>query len=190
MNKKSINYKITRYIKTSLIVSIALKIMFLPYSATKYYFNLMMKKTGSWLVLNLFFVCCVLFYAFICYLTLPNIKKLYYYRPVLSSKFYDRNSELIFELGSEKRSRVDINEVPQQLINAFISAEDKTFYTNHGIDVYGLVKAGVKDVYKFFRGQKLAGASTITQQVVKNVLLTSDRTITRKIYYKRNRNNW
>ena len=83
--------------------------------------------------------------------------------------------------GKERRTHIDINEVPKNLIYAFIAAEDRTFYTNSGIDLYGLIRATIVDFSKIIRRQKLQGASTITQQVVKNVLLTNKQTISRKV---------
>ena len=157
-----------------------LKIVFFPITIIYYYFRLMKRKFFKWIVLNVIVLLIVFLYFFVCYKTLPDIDKLYNYKPVLSSKFYDRNNELIFEIGNERREYVRIKDIPQQLINAFISAEDKTFYTNAGIDVYGLIRTGVQDIYKFVKGQKLGGASTITQQVVKNILLSNERTIKRK----------
>ena len=123
----------------------------------------------------------VALYFLLCYITLPRIDTIYNYKPMLTSKFYDANGSLIYEIGSERRTHIDINKVPKMLIYAFISAEDKTFYTNPGFDPYGLARTILQDIVKFLRGQKLGGASTITQQVVKNIMLSNERTITRKI---------
>ena len=176
--QKQITIKISKDVIDG--VSLFLKIIFFPITIIYYYFRLMRQKFLKWIVLNVIVLLIGFLYFFICYKTLPDIDKLYNYKPVLSSKFYDRNNELIFEIGNERREYVRIKDIPQQLINAFISAEDKTFYTNAGIDVYGLIRTGVQDIYKFVKGQKLGGASTITQQVVKNILLSNERTIKRK----------
>ncbi len=179
-NKQNIEFSILLTIILT-IIRIFIIIIVLPFFLLRFYFTLMLKSTKIWLVINLSFLSFILLYLFTCYKTLPDIKKLYEYKPILSSKFYDRNDELIFEVGSEKRAYVNIKDVPQELINAFISAEDKTFYTNQGIDINGIIRTGFQDIYKFIKKQKLGGASTITQQVVKNVLLTNERTLTRKL---------
>ena len=180
--KKKQNRQIILKISEDVVggVLLFLKIIFLPITIIYYYLALMKKSFVKWVIINIVLLLIGFLYFFICYKTLPDIDKLYNYKPVLSSKFYDRNNELIFEIGNEKREYVDIKDIPQQLINAFISAEDKTFYTNSGIDVYGLMRTGVQDIYKFIKRQKLGGASTITQQVVKNVLLSNERTLRRK----------
>ena len=164
-----------------LLFKIFVYIIFLPLLIIRFYFLLMAKNTVRWLFLNIIILFAISSYLFFCYKTLPDVESIYEYKPILSSKFYDRNDELIFEEGSEKRAYVNIKNVPQQLINAFIAAEDKTFYTNIGIDIGGIIRAAIKDIYKFIKRQKLEGASTITQQVVKNVLLTNDRTLNRKL---------
>ncbi len=120
-------------------------------------------------------------YVLHCFLSLPNFDKIYHYKPILTSKFYDANDELIYEFGTERRTHISIDKVPKMLVYAFISAEDKTFYTNPGFDINSLMRTFMKDIVKIMRGQRLNGASTITQQVVKNILLTNKRTISRKI---------
>lgn len=171
------NYRL----KTLFLIYLLKCIIFSPIIAIKLYFTLMKTHFFKFLLLNFSALVVVLIYIFICYISLPNISKLYNYKPSLSSKFYDRNDNLIFELGNERRTYIPIEQIPKPLIYAFIATEDKTFYTNSGIDFYGLARTAITDVYKFVRRQKLAGASTITQQVVKNILLTNERTITRKI---------
>ncbi len=120
-------------------------------------------------------------YLLYCSVSLPSLEKVFNYKPYLISKFYDANDELIYEYGTEKRTHININQVPKMLVYAFISAEDKTFYTNPGFDIDSLTKTFVRDVIKVVRGRRLNGGSTITQQVVKNILLSNERTISRKI---------
>jgi penicillin-binding protein 1A len=95
----------------------------------------------------------------------------------LSSKVYDMNGELIAELGIEKRTHVSYNEIPELVRNAFIATEDVRFYKHHGIDIIRFVGAVIANVTDGFGSQ---GASTITQQVVKNYFLTPEKTLSRK----------
>ena len=97
-----------------------------------------------------------------------------------STKIYDRTGEhLLYEIhGEEKRTIIELNQVSQHLINATIATEDKKFYNHYGIDFKGIARAAWKDI---MAGEKVQGASTITQQLIKNSILTSERTFTRKI---------
>ena len=157
------------------------EILFFPYFIIRWYFSLIRGKKIKFLFVNLLIVLFVALYVAFCYFSLPGVEKIYNYKPVLMSKFYDSNGELVYEFGSERRTHIDIKNVPKMLIYAFISAEDKTFYTNKGIDLNSIAGTFFKDIVRFVRGQRLGGASTITQQVVKNILLSNERTISRKI---------
>ncbi|MCK5332276.1 PBP1A family penicillin-binding protein [Candidatus Parcubacteria bacterium] len=97
-----------------------------------------------------------------------------------STKIYDRTGEhLLYEIhGEEKRSVVKLDQISQHLINATIATEDQKFYKHHGVDFKGIARAIYKDVIS---GEKLQGGSTITQQLIKNSVLTPERTLTRKI---------
>jgi len=97
-----------------------------------------------------------------------------------STKIYDRTGEhLLYEIhGEEKRTIVSLDDVSQHLINATISSEDQKFYDHYGIDFKGIARAIYKDI---IAGEKVQGASTITQQLIKNSILTSEKTFTRKI---------
>jgi len=97
-----------------------------------------------------------------------------------STKIFDRTGEhLLYEIhGEEKRTVISLDDVSQHLINATISAEDQKFYEHYGIDFKGIARAIYKDV---IAGEKIQGASTITQQLIKNSILTSEKTFTRKI---------
>ncbi len=95
-----------------------------------------------------------------------------------STKIYDRNEELLYDIFSnQKRTPVNLDEVPEHLKNATIAIEDKNFYQHGGFDPLGYVRA----VYNIVVHHRLQGGSTLTQQLVKNALLTSQRTITRKL---------
>ena len=184
MSKKRINNVkiiLKHHIRTSFFIDLFLRIVFFPFFIVRWYFRFMLRKPLKFALFNIFLVTTTALYMLICYATLPSIDKVYNYKPLLTSKFYDSNGELVYELGAERRTHIGINKIPKMLINAFVSAEDKTFYTNLGFDPVGLTRTVMQDVVKFLRGQKLGGASTITQQVVKNILLTNERTITRKI---------
>ena len=110
---------------------------------------------------------------------LPSHERLAQYTPPTISRIYSAEGEIIDEFAKERRLFVPIEDMPDLVKQAFISAEDKNFYTHHGYDVTGMV-AALRDAV-ISRGQNLRGASTITQQVMKNFLLSGDRTGERKI---------
>jgi len=114
---------------------------------------------------------------------LPSHDELVNYEPPMLSRVYSGEGEVIAEFAEERRVFAPIDEVPDLVKNAFISAEDKNFYTHPGVDALGIVKAITRYAVAKASGQsvRLAGASTITQQVMKNFLLTRDREIERKI---------
>src|SRR3989339_42367 len=109
---------------------------------------------------------------------LPQISTLADYRPPLASKILARDGTVLAEIGLEDREVVAIEDIPPNVINAFLSAEDDNFYQHSGIDYMGMFRALIKNI----RGGKVAqGGSTITQQVAKSLLLTRERSIERKI---------
>ena len=108
---------------------------------------------------------------------LPSIAEIIEYKPKTISKVLDRNEQILGFFYSEKREFVPIKKIPDLVIHAFISAEDKNFYSHSGYDVLSLLKA----IIDFSRGAKLRGASTITQQVTKGLLLSGERSFERKI---------
>jgi penicillin-binding protein 1A len=110
---------------------------------------------------------------------LPSIESLSQYTPATISRIYSGEGEIIDEFARERRLFVASEDIPDLVKQAFISAEDKNFYTHHGYDTRSMVAAFVEAVQS--RGGKVRGASTITQQVMKNFLLSSDRTAERKI---------
>jgi len=96
----------------------------------------------------------------------------------VSTKLYDRNGKLIFEIYTDKRSTpVKLEELPDYVIQSTISIEDKEFYKHYGVSFTGIARAAFNTAFK----RKLQGGSTLTQQLVKNALLTPERTIRRKI---------
>lgn len=108
---------------------------------------------------------------------LPNHAQLARYEPPIISRVFSAEGELIDEFARERRLFSPIEEIPPLVKNAVISAEDKNFYTHKGYDAIGMAKAAVDAA----RGGKLRGASTITQQVMKNFLLSGERSFDRKI---------
>jgi penicillin-binding protein 1A len=110
---------------------------------------------------------------------LPSIESLSQYTPATISRIYSGEGEIIDEFARERRLFVASEDIPDLVKQAFISAEDKNFYTHHGYDTRSMVAAFVEAVQS--RGERVRGASTITQQVMKNFLLSSDRTAERKI---------
>ena len=108
---------------------------------------------------------------------LPNYEQLQDYEPPIISRIFSGEGELIDEFANERRLFSPIEEVPPLVRSAFISAEDKNFYSHKGYDPVGMMKAFVDAV----RGGRLRGASTITQQVMKNFLLGNERSVERKI---------
>ncbi|MBI2483847.1 PBP1A family penicillin-binding protein [Candidatus Uhrbacteria bacterium] len=111
---------------------------------------------------------------------LPDPNKLIERAVPQSTKIYDRSgARLLYEIhGEEQRSLVTINEIPDHLKWATLVAEDKNFYTHKGFDIKGIIRSIVIDIV---RGGKVQGGSTITQQFIKNALLTREKTFTRKI---------
>ena len=110
---------------------------------------------------------------------LPSHESLAQYKPPTISRIYSGEGQLIDEFAQERRLFTPAEDIPDLVKQAFISAEDKNFYTHKGYDMRGIAAAGVEAVRT--RGETLRGASTITQQVMKNFLLSGDRQIERKI---------
>lgn len=115
-------------------------------------------------------------------LSLPDYRQLIDYDPSKTTRVYANNGALISEFAVEKRVFVPIDALPQTLRQAFIAAEDKNFYSHFGLDLKGIMRAISTNLASFASGSsRLVGASTITQQVAKNFLLTREKTLTRKI---------
>ncbi len=112
---------------------------------------------------------------------IPDYKFLKNYKPPVSSKVYSGNGELVADFSKEKRIFVPYNSIPKNVINAFLSAEDKNFFSHPGVDAKGVLRAVINNVFNIISSKRLEGASTITQQVAKNFLLTNEVSINRKI---------
>jgi penicillin-binding protein 1A len=112
---------------------------------------------------------------------LPDYKQLAEYNPSTVTRLYSADGKLLEEYAKEHRIFVPINAVPRQLIQAFLAAEDKNFYSHPGIDVMSVVRAILQNIMNISANKSLVGGSTITQQVVKNFLLTNEKSLNRKV---------
>ena len=112
---------------------------------------------------------------------LPDYKKLSNYEPSVLSRVYAESGELIGEFAIEKRLFIPFNSIPDKVINSFLSAEDKNFFDHPGIDAKGVTRAVINNIDNILSNKRLEGASTITQQVAKNFLLTNEVSLKRKI---------
>ncbi|MDC6469062.1 transglycosylase domain-containing protein, partial [Candidatus Pelagibacter sp.] len=112
---------------------------------------------------------------------LPDYKFLKSYKPPVSSKVYSGDGELVNDFSTEKRIFVPYAAISQKVINSFLSAEDKNFYSHPGVDAKGVLRAIIKNISNIVSSRRLEGASTITQQVAKNFLLTNEVSLNRKI---------
>lgn len=109
---------------------------------------------------------------------LPRVDRLADYKPPIVSQVFGDDGSLVGEFYLERRIVVPVNKMPKKLIQAFVAAEDANFYSHKGIDYFGIVRAAVKNVISM---RKKEGASTITQQVTKSMLLTPEKKFSRKI---------
>jgi penicillin-binding protein 1A len=109
---------------------------------------------------------------------LPSVESLRDYRPKQVTRVFDRHGVVIGEMGAEKRTFVPYAEIPKNLVNAVVAAEDADYWNHAGFDYRGMLRAFIENV---LRGRKAQGGSTITQQVVKTFLLSPERTVRRKV---------
>lgn len=139
-------------------------------------------RVGLFLVFGIILVCAIviggLFFWF--FQGLPSSRELLEYRPYVISRVYDRNGVLVGEIKKENERRilVSIDDLPKHVIWAFVAAEDKNFFEHQGLDYVGIFRAFVKNL---MAGKIVEGGSTITQQVIKAILLTPQKSIERKI---------
>ncbi|MDP1607645.1 MAG: transglycosylase domain-containing protein, partial [Rhodocyclaceae bacterium] len=113
------------------------------------------------------------------YPRLPSIDALTDYRPKIPLRVYTADGHLIGEFGEERRHFVRIQDVPETMKQAILAAEDERFYQHPGVDTLGILRAAYAN---FIGGGKRQGASTITMQVARNFFLSSEKTLTRKLY--------
>ena len=112
---------------------------------------------------------------------LPDYKILANYKPPISSRVHSGGGQLIAEYALQKRLFIPYESVPKNVIYSFLSAEDKNFFSHPGVDAKSITRAIIKNLKNIYSEKRLEGASTITQQVAKNFLLTSEVSIKRKI---------
>ncbi len=112
---------------------------------------------------------------------LPDFKRLSNYEPSVLSRVYDDNGQLIAEYAVEKRLFIPYDSLPDKVINSFLSAEDKNFFNHPGVDARGVTRAFIRNIGNILQNKRLEGASTITQQVAKNFLLSNEVSLKRKI---------
>ncbi len=143
----------------------------------KYFKNILAVLISFALLLCLFIVVILWHYSN----ELPDYKFLKNYKPPVSSKVYSGNGELVADFSKEKRVFVPFNSIPKNVINAFLSAEDKNFFSHPGVDAKGVMRALVNNISNIISSRRLEGASTITQQVAKNFLLSNEVSLNRKI---------
>ena len=119
------------------------------------------------------------FVVALAYPNLPSLEALTEYQPKVPLRIYTIEGVLIGEFGEERRSVVSINDVPGELKNAILAAEDERFYQHTGIDYIGVARATLANLAA---GGRRQGASTITMQVARNFFLSTEKTLTRKLY--------
>jgi penicillin-binding protein 1A len=137
-------------------------------------------RLAFWAGLALFFFLGLGAGAFVFYSrTLPSTKALEDIQPKQGTKVFDSNQQLIYEFAEEHRIVVPLARIPKMMVDATIAIEDRSFRRHWGVDVFGYA-AALKD-FALRRSKRLRGASTITQQLARNLFLTQDRTISRKI---------
>ncbi|HET8996591.1 MAG TPA: PBP1A family penicillin-binding protein [Acetobacteraceae bacterium] len=112
---------------------------------------------------------------------LPSVDGLKNYQPKEMSRVFAGNDRLLADLAAERRIFMPINAIPKRVQEAFVSAEDQNFWVHGGIDPAAIVRAGLTDLMRIGTGRRPLGASTITQQVVKNMLLNDRVSLSRKV---------
>src|SRR5579872_3298175 len=112
---------------------------------------------------------------------LPDYSQLQNYEPAVMTRVHAADGSLLAEYARERRLYIPIQAVPKLVTNAFLAAEDKNFYEHGGLDFLGIARAAVSYVQNYGSSRRPQGASTITQQVAKNFLLTNEVSFTRKI---------
>lgn len=116
-----------------------------------------------------------------CMAELPDYHQLAKYEPAVTTRLFAGDGQLLKEYAVEKRLFVPVEKIPERVKQAFLSAEDKNFYSHSGIDYFGILRAVFGNIKNIGKGRRPSGASTITQQVAKNFLLSSELSYIRKI---------
>jgi len=142
------------------------------------YYKKSLKLLIAIFVLGLLFIFSTLWYFSS---DLPDYKILSSYKPPVSSRVHSGEGQLIAEYALQKRLFIPYDSIPKKVIYSFLSAEDKNFFTHPGIDAKSITRAIIKNLKNIFSEKRLEGASTITQQVAKNFLLSNEVSLKRKI---------
>ena len=112
---------------------------------------------------------------------LPSYESIVNYKPNLSSRIYSSDGLLLKSFYTEERIFIPVNRIPKNIKNAFLASEDKNFYNHNGIDIFAILRAFLTNITNINSNKRVVGASTITQQVVKNILLSNELSYSRKI---------
>ena len=144
---------------------------------SKYFKNILVILTSISLLISIL----VLGILWVFSNNIPDYKFLKNYKPPVSSRVYSGNGDLVADFSKEKRIFVPFSAIPSNVINAFLSAEDKNFFSHPGVDAKGVLRAFLNNIKNVLNSKRLEGASTITQQVAKNFLLTNEVSLNRKI---------
>ena len=144
--------------------------------------QLFLKKTTK-LIFTVLILCVLFSFSTLWYFSsdLPDYKILANYKPPISSRVHSGEGQLIAEYAIQKRLFIPYDSIPEKVIHSFLSAEDKNFFSHPGVDAKSITRATIKNIKNIFSEKRLEGASTITQQVAKNFLLTNEVSIKRKI---------
>jgi penicillin-binding protein 1A len=143
-----------------------------------FYFKKTIKLVTAFFIVSLLFVLSTLWYFSS---DLPDYKILANYKPPVSSRVHSGEGQLIAEYALQKRLFIPFDSIPEKVIYSFLSAEDKNFFSHPGVDAKSITRAIIKNLKNYFSEKRLEGASTITQQVAKNFLLSSEISLKRKI---------
>ncbi|MDD5642396.1 MAG: PBP1A family penicillin-binding protein [Syntrophales bacterium] len=155
-----------------------------PDRLEKYHKRRRWARRLTWVLYGLFFTCLLagagvggyIYYHFI--RDLPDFKAIKEFRPPVVTQIFARDGRLIGEFYAEKRIEVPYSRLPRHLVLAFVAAEDARFFEHPGVDITGIIRAFIRNVEA---GQVVEGGSTITQQVVKRIMLSSEKSFARKI---------
>ena len=139
--------------------------------------------TSIKMLVIIFLLCfCVVGFLFYHYSKdLPDYSELAHYHPSSVTRLYSSDGKLIEEYARERRIFIPIESMPRSLIEAFVSAEDKNYYTHPGVDILGIIRAIFVNINNLIKNKRMEGGSTITQQVVRSFFLSSERSLERKI---------
>jgi len=119
-----------------------------------------------------------IFFVYVNTRNLPDVKNLEHWKPSQVSKVFASDGSLLTEFFIQRRQYVSIDKIPDHVKNAFVAIEDRTFYENPGVDIWGILRAAFMNIMS---GRIVAGGSTISQQLIKNLFLTPERSFRRKV---------